>query len=65
MKKQEILTKVREQEAFLLKTRENLNKRSINWLENTTYKFERARLIGMLDILDILNIDRSEFNWIF
>jgi hypothetical protein len=60
-----VLEKVKEQENYLLKTRENLERRNINWLDNRTYNFERAKMIGMLDILDVLKIDRSQFNWIF
>ena len=33
--------------------------------DKETLAYERAKLIGMLDILDALKIDRSEFNWIF
>jgi hypothetical protein len=27
--------------------------------------YERAKLIGMLDLMDALKIDRTAFNWVF
>jgi len=33
--------------------------------DNISYRLERYRLIGMLDMLDVIGVDRSKFNWIF
>ena len=60
-----LLQKVRQQESYLLKLRESLERRLISINDSKSYQFERAKMIGMMDILDLLKIDRSEFNWIF
>ena len=39
--------------------------KQINPNDNSVYQFERAILIGMVKMLDVVGIDRSEFNWIF
>ncbi len=60
-----ILKAVNEQEQVLLKLRESLERRRITLCDNKSWNFERAKFIGMLDMLDALKIDRSEFSWIF
>jgi len=60
-----LLKKVTEQETVLLKTRENLERRNIKLSDNKTWNYERAKFIGMLDMLDVMGIDRKQFNWIF
>jgi len=60
-----LLNKVREQEQFMLKLRDRLLLRDIKLDENKSWLYERAKMIGMIDMLDALSIDRSEFNWIF
>ncbi len=60
-----VFTKVVEQEGYLLKLRESLERRLISVNDNKTWNFERAKMIGMLDVCDVLKIDRSQFNWIF
>lgn len=62
---EKILKKLREQEQVLLKLRESLERRLINVHQNKTWQYERAKLIGMMDICDVMGIDRKEFNWIF
>lgn len=62
---EKILKKLREQEQVLLKLRESLERRLINRNENRTWLHERAKLIGIMDVCDVMGIDRSEFNWIF
>jgi hypothetical protein len=60
-----LINKAKEQEKYLLSIRDSLIKRRIIPNDNITYRLERYRLIGMLDMLDVLRIDRMEFNWIF
>jgi len=60
-----VIDKVKEQERLLLSMRENIERRGNNPNESPTIRYETAKMIGMLDILDVLKIDRSEFNWIF
>lgn len=65
---EKILKIVREQERVVLATRdriERLRRFDGHISDNKTFAYERAKLIGMLDILDAMNVDRSEFNWIF
>ena len=59
------LKAAREQERILLATKTRLEARNLRASENSIYQHERAKLIGMLDILDALEINRTEFNWIF
>ena len=61
----DILKSVREQERILLATKTRLESRNIKCSESAVYQHERSKMIGMLDILDILEINRKEFNWIF
>jgi hypothetical protein len=65
MDKDKILQAVRYQEQICLKTRDRLIGLRNNPNDSKAFVYERAKLIGMLDILDLLQIDRSEFNWIF
>jgi hypothetical protein len=60
-----LIKKAREQEAYVLKLKETLEQMNISLYENKTYQYQRAKLIGMMDMLDVLRVDRSEFNWIF
>ena len=60
-----LLNAVNAQEQVLLNLRNSLQSRRITLSDNKTWNFERAKFIGMLDILDALEIDRSEFSWIF
>ena len=62
---EKLINKAKEQEKYLLSIRDSLDKRRIIPNDNITYRLERYRLIGMLDMLDVLRIDRMEFNWIF
>lgn len=60
-----ILEVANQQEALLLKIREGIEKRGKNPNDSTTYNFERAKLIGIISILDKFKIKRNTFNWIF
>ena len=60
-----IFKTAREKERQLLSLREYAERRNMSTSNNTVYQFDKARLIGVLDIMDSLGLDRSEFNWIF
>ena len=55
----------REQESFLLRLRDSLISRNRDYENNPSWQHERAKLIGMIAILDVLEIDWEEFRWIF
>jgi hypothetical protein len=65
MNNEKILSKVQSQADYLLRLRDRLIILNINYENNISYRLERYKLIGMLDILDVLEIDRNDFNWIF
>jgi hypothetical protein len=62
---QKVINTVALQASYLYKTRENLLRFNKSLTESRTYQHERSKMIGMLDILDALEIDRTEYNWIF
>ena len=62
---QKLYEKVQEQERFLINTRDRLISRNMSVSENTSYRYEVAKMIGYLDCLNIAGVDRTEFNWIF
>ena len=51
--------------AQLLVFAEKLKSGGVNPLDDKNFFFDRAMLIGQINILDLLSIDRTEFNWIF
>ena len=53
------------QESVIISSRDYLLSRNKNPKEDKTYLYERAKLIGIMDIMDCLKIDRTKFNWIF
>lgn len=53
------------QGQLLLRMRESIEIHNKSTDHSSTYQFERAKLIGMLSVLDALQVDRSTFNWIF
>jgi hypothetical protein len=53
------------QADYLYKSRDRLIRFNKNLNDSKTYQHERSKMIGMLDILDVLEIDRTEYNWIF
>ena len=63
--KEQLLKVVREQESVMLKLRDSLIRRNIPLNDNKSWLYERAKIVGMIDMLDVLSIDRKEFNWIF
>jgi hypothetical protein len=65
MNNEKILSKVQSQANYLYQLRDRLIIMNINYENNISYRLERYKLIGMLDILDVLGIDRTDFNWIF
>jgi hypothetical protein len=65
MNNEKILSKVQSQADYLLRLRDRLILLNINYENNISYRLERYKLIGMLDILDVIGIDRTDFNWIF
>lgn len=60
-----VLKKAGEQSSYLQSFMKDAEKRGVDLATSSTYIFNKAKLIGMLDMLDILGVDRSEFNWIF
>lgn len=62
---EKLLQAVRAQETVCLNLRESLHRRHRSCGGSQSFQYERAKLIGMLDILDALSIDRTEFKWIF
>jgi hypothetical protein len=58
----ELLT---EQSRFLLNLRESLEKRNIRVSDNSTYIWERAKMIGMLDMARAMDMDIDDFRWVY
>lgn len=66
MENQEIiLTAVRSQAKVCKLSYDVVVSHGRNPDKSPAFQFERAKLMGMFDILDALKIDRKEFNWIF
>lgn len=62
--KQIILTQLKQQETYVLNMRNRLVKRGLPQT-NVTLQYERAKMIGMIDIAKSVGIDTTEFNWIY
>ena len=62
--KQIILTQLKQQETYVLNIRDRLVKRGLPQT-NATLQYERAKMIGMIDIAKSVGIDTTEFNWIY
>ena len=60
-----LLETTRAQERIIILIHNALERRNRNYREDKNAIYERAKLIGMLDMLDAFKIDRTEFNWIF
>jgi len=60
-----ILKTVRSQQTVLEGLIQGCLKYGVAPLTNKEVIFERAKFLGMLDLLDALKIERSEFSWIF
>jgi hypothetical protein len=54
-----------EQSRFLLNLRESLEKRNIRVSDNSTYQWERAKMIGMLDMARAMDMDIDDFRWVY
>jgi len=65
MNNQKLLSKATEQNIYLRGMYSTLAGKGINPNDNSAYQFERAILIGMTKMLDVVGVDRSQFNWIF
>jgi hypothetical protein len=58
----ELLT---EQSRFLLNLRESLEKQNIRVSDNRTYQWERAKMIGMLDMARAMDLDIDDYRWVY
>jgi hypothetical protein len=54
-----------EQSRFLLNLRESLEKQNIRVSDNSTYQWERAKMIGMLDMARTIDLDIDDFRWVY
>jgi hypothetical protein len=54
-----------EQSRFLLNLRESLEKQNIRVSNNSTYQWERAKMIGMLDMARAMDMDIDDFRWVY
>jgi hypothetical protein len=54
-----------EQSRFLLNLRESLEKQNIRVSDNSTYQWERAKMIGMLDMARAIDLDIDDFRWVY
>ena len=54
-----------EQSRFLLNLRESLEKQNIRVSDNRTYEWERAKMIGMLDMARAIDLDIDDFRWVY
>lgn len=63
---EKIITKLQQEEHYLIGLRDRCVKfnKSGRSVDNVNVAFQRAKMMGMMDICDIMGIDRSQFNWI-
>jgi hypothetical protein len=54
-----------EQSRFLLNLRESLEKQNIRVSDNRTYQWERAKMIGMLDMARAMDLDIDDYRWVY
>ena len=59
------LSLLQEQARFLLNLRESLEKQNVRVSDNRSYQWERAKMIGMLDIAKSLDMDIDDFRWVY
>jgi hypothetical protein len=59
------LALLQEQSRFLLNLRESLEKRNVRVSDNSTYQWERAKMIGMLDMARAIDLDIDDFRWVY
>ena len=60
-----LIAVAREQEAIVIATRDRLEKLRVDRGSSRVYQNERAKLIGMVALLESFEIDLSEFEWIY
>ena len=56
---------LQEQSRFLLNLRESLEKQNVRVSDNSTYQWERAKMIGMLDMARAIDLDIDDFRWVY
>lgn len=56
---------LKNQADFLLSLREKLESRNIRVSGDNTYQWERAKMIGMLDMARTIDINIDEFRWVY
>lgn len=56
---------LQEQSRFLLNLRESLEKQNVRVSDNSTYQWERAKMIGMLDMARAMDLDINDFKWVY
>ena len=56
---------LQEQSRFLLSLRESLEKQNIRVSDNRTYQWERAKMIGRLDMARAIDLDIDDFRWVY
>lgn len=59
------LALLQEQSRFLLNLRESLEKQNVRVSDNSTYQWERAKMIGMLDMARAIDLDIDDFRWVY
>ncbi len=56
---------LKSQANFLLSLREKLELRNIRVSGDNTYQWERAKMIGMLDMARTIDVNIDEFRWVY
>ena len=59
------LALLQEQSRFLLNLRESLEKQNVRISDDKTYQWERAKMIGMLDMARAIDLDIDDFRWVY
>lgn len=60
-----VQAQLKTQEDYLEKLMISLDKKKVNYKENKTFLFERAKLIGMMEVSKTIGIDVIEFTWVY
>jgi len=60
-----ILNTLKNQESVCENMMVRLQKVLINYKQDKTFLYERAKLIGMIDLANSLEINTDEFSWIY
>jgi hypothetical protein len=63
--KETLLQKTTEQSDYLYKLAEVLEGRRIKRSESKDFLYHRAKLIGMIDLLQVVGIPVDEFQWVY